>query len=64
MAAILDALEIPVVNLYGDSYGTYFAQTFATRSYGSSKEPRTFRSPARTATSSERLMPALSMRRR
>ena len=31
MAAILDALAIPVVNLYGDSYGTYFAQTFAGR---------------------------------
>lgn len=31
VAAILDALGISVVNLYGDSYGTYFAQTFAGR---------------------------------
>jgi len=31
MAAILEALAIPVINLYGDSYGTYFAQTFAGR---------------------------------
>ncbi len=31
VAAILDALGMPVINLYGDSYGTYFAQTFAGR---------------------------------
>ena len=31
VAAILDALAIPVVNLYGDSYGTFFAQTIAGR---------------------------------
>lgn len=31
VAAILDALAIPVVDLYGDSYGTFFAQTFAGR---------------------------------
>ncbi len=29
LAAVLDALHVPVANLYGDSYGTYFSQTFA-----------------------------------
>jgi pimeloyl-ACP methyl ester carboxylesterase len=31
LAAILDRLRIPVVSIYGDSYGTYFAQAFAVR---------------------------------
>ncbi|MBN1529291.1 MAG: alpha/beta hydrolase [Thermoleophilaceae bacterium] len=31
LAAILDRLRVPVVSIYGDSYGTYFAQTFAVR---------------------------------
>jgi pimeloyl-ACP methyl ester carboxylesterase len=31
LAAVLDALNIPIVNLYGDSYGTWFSQTFAGR---------------------------------
>jgi pimeloyl-ACP methyl ester carboxylesterase len=31
LAAILDALAISRVGLYGDSYGTYFAQVFALR---------------------------------
>lgn len=31
LAAVLDALEIRQVNLYGDSYGTYFSQVFALR---------------------------------
>lgn len=31
LAALLDALEIGQVNLYGDSYGTYFSQVFALR---------------------------------
>ena len=31
MAAVLDALEIDRVDLYGDSYGTFFGQTFALR---------------------------------
>jgi pimeloyl-ACP methyl ester carboxylesterase len=31
LAALLDALNIPVINLYGDSYGTWFSQTFAGR---------------------------------
>jgi pimeloyl-ACP methyl ester carboxylesterase len=31
LAAILDALQIAQVDLYGDSYGTYFSQTFAGR---------------------------------
>jgi pimeloyl-ACP methyl ester carboxylesterase len=31
LAAVLDALSIPLANLYGDSYATYFSQTFATR---------------------------------
>jgi pimeloyl-ACP methyl ester carboxylesterase len=29
LADVLDALGIPVVDLYGDSYGSYFAQAFA-----------------------------------
>ena len=31
MAAVLDSLGIGQVDLYGDSYGTYFGQTFALR---------------------------------
>ncbi len=31
MAAVLDALAIPRIDLYGDSYGTFLAQTFAVR---------------------------------
>lgn len=31
MVAVLDSLGIAKVNLYGDSYGTFFGQTFATR---------------------------------
>ncbi len=31
LAAILDALGIPRIDLYGDSYGTYFEQVFAVR---------------------------------
>jgi pimeloyl-ACP methyl ester carboxylesterase len=31
LAAVLDALHVQRIDLYGDSYGTYFAQTFATR---------------------------------
>ncbi len=31
LADVLDLLEVPVVNIYGDSYGTYFAQAFAVR---------------------------------
>ncbi|HEX4676441.1 MAG TPA: alpha/beta hydrolase [Steroidobacteraceae bacterium] len=31
LAALLDALSIRSVDLYGDSYGTYFAQVFALR---------------------------------
>jgi pimeloyl-ACP methyl ester carboxylesterase len=31
MAAVLDALGIERVDLYGDSYGTFFGQTFAVR---------------------------------
>lgn len=31
LAALLEALHAPPVDLYGDSYGTYFAQTFAYR---------------------------------
>jgi pimeloyl-ACP methyl ester carboxylesterase len=34
LAAILDALAIERVGLYGDSYGTYFAQVFALRHAG------------------------------
>ena len=31
LAAVLDKLGVPKVDIYGDSYGTYFAQTFAVR---------------------------------
>ncbi|HEY0766941.1 MAG TPA: alpha/beta fold hydrolase, partial [Steroidobacteraceae bacterium] len=31
LAAVLDALGVGRINLYGDSYGTYFAQVFALR---------------------------------
>ncbi len=31
LAAVLDKLGVPRVNIYGDSYGTYFAQAFAVR---------------------------------
>ena len=31
LAAVLDALHVPLVSIYGDSYGTYFAQAFAVR---------------------------------
>jgi pimeloyl-ACP methyl ester carboxylesterase len=31
LAAVLDALQIPIANLYADSYGTYFSQAFVTR---------------------------------
>jgi pimeloyl-ACP methyl ester carboxylesterase len=31
LAAVLDRLRVPVVSVYGDSYGTYFAQAFAVR---------------------------------
>jgi pimeloyl-ACP methyl ester carboxylesterase len=31
LAAVLDRLRVPVVNIYGDSYGTYFSQAFAVR---------------------------------
>jgi len=31
LAAILEALQLPAADLYGDSYGTYFAQVFAVR---------------------------------
>ncbi len=31
LAAVLDRLGVPVVNIYGDSYGTYFSQAFAVR---------------------------------
>jgi pimeloyl-ACP methyl ester carboxylesterase len=31
LAALLDALELETVDLYGDSYGTFFSQTFAGR---------------------------------
>jgi len=31
LAAVLDALEIDQVDMYGDSYGTFFAQAFAGR---------------------------------
>lgn len=34
LAAVLDALGIGRINLYGDSYGTYFAQVFALRHPG------------------------------
>jgi pimeloyl-ACP methyl ester carboxylesterase len=29
LADVLDALHIPAIDLYGDSYGTFFSQTFA-----------------------------------
>jgi pimeloyl-ACP methyl ester carboxylesterase len=38
LAAILDALNVAQIDLYGDSYGTYFAQIFAIR------HPRALRS--------------------
>jgi pimeloyl-ACP methyl ester carboxylesterase len=38
LAAILDTLHVPQIDLYGDSYGTYFAQVFAIR------HPRALRS--------------------
>ncbi len=31
LAAVLDALQVERIDLYGDSYGTYFAQVFAVR---------------------------------
>jgi pimeloyl-ACP methyl ester carboxylesterase len=31
MAAVIHALEVPKVDLYGDSYGSFFAQVFAAR---------------------------------
>jgi pimeloyl-ACP methyl ester carboxylesterase len=31
MAAVIRALEVPQVDLYGDSYGSFFAQVFANR---------------------------------
>ena len=31
LASVLDKLGVPVVSIYGDSYGTYFAQAFAVR---------------------------------
>ena len=31
LADVLDRLKVPVANIYGDSYGTYFAQAFAVR---------------------------------
>jgi pimeloyl-ACP methyl ester carboxylesterase len=31
LAAVLDRLKVPVVDIYGDSYGTYFSQAFAVR---------------------------------
>jgi pimeloyl-ACP methyl ester carboxylesterase len=31
LAAVLDKLHSPLVSIYGDSYGTYFAQAFAVR---------------------------------
>ena len=31
LAAVLDALQIRTIDLYGDSYGTFFAQVFAVR---------------------------------
>ena len=34
LAAVLDKLGVPVVSIYGDSYGTYFAQAFAVRHPG------------------------------
>jgi pimeloyl-ACP methyl ester carboxylesterase len=34
LAAVLEALQAPPIDLYGDSYGTYFAQVFAVRHPG------------------------------
>jgi pimeloyl-ACP methyl ester carboxylesterase len=34
LAALLDALEVKQIDLYGDSYGTYFEQVFALRHGG------------------------------
>ena len=34
LAAILEALQVQPIDLYGDSYGTYFAQVFAVRHPG------------------------------
>ena len=34
LAAVLDRLGVPQVSIYGDSYGTYFAQAFAVRHPG------------------------------
>lgn len=31
LAAVLDSLDVTEIDLYGDSYGTFFAQTFALR---------------------------------
>ena len=31
LAAVLDKLGVPLVDVYGDSYGTYFSQAFAVR---------------------------------
>jgi pimeloyl-ACP methyl ester carboxylesterase len=31
LAAVLDSLDIPRIDLYGDSYGSFFAQTFTVR---------------------------------
>ena len=31
LAAVLDTLGVPLVDVYGDSYGTYFSQAFAVR---------------------------------
>ena len=31
LAAVLDALDIARIDLYGDSYGSYFSQVFALR---------------------------------
>ena len=31
LAAVLDSLSLGKISLYGDSYGTYFAQVFAVR---------------------------------
>ena len=31
LAAVIDALQLPKVDLYGDSYGSFFAQVFAAR---------------------------------
>jgi pimeloyl-ACP methyl ester carboxylesterase len=31
VASIINALDIPKIDLYGDSYGSFFAQTFASR---------------------------------